>query len=89
VTRSTGAVGPSADNGLAESFNATLKRETLPGASGWDPRCGPSGVVRLDNPLQHPPSALHLRPAQPQGSCKVMSARPHLVLHAWDCLDFG
>ena len=27
VTQSTGAVGTSADNSLAESFNATLKRE--------------------------------------------------------------
>jgi transposase InsO family protein len=30
-----GAVGSSADNALAESFNATLKRETLAGSSGW------------------------------------------------------
>ncbi len=36
VIRSMGAVGSSADNALAESFNATLKRETLAGASGWD-----------------------------------------------------
>jgi transposase InsO family protein len=36
VTRSMGAVGSSADNALAESFNATLKRETLAGAPGWD-----------------------------------------------------
>ncbi|MGX8904682.1 IS3 family transposase [Streptomyces netropsis] len=32
VTRSMSAVGGSADNALAESFNATLKRETLQGA---------------------------------------------------------
>lgn len=31
-----GAVGTSADNALAESLNATLKRETLAGAYGWD-----------------------------------------------------
>ncbi|SDY86530.1 Integrase core domain-containing protein, partial [Modestobacter sp. DSM 44400] len=36
VTRSMGAVGSSADNALAESFNATLKRETLAGVAGWD-----------------------------------------------------
>ncbi len=36
VTRSMGAVGSSADNALAESFNAALKRETLAGAAGWD-----------------------------------------------------
>ena len=35
VTRSMGAVGTSADNALAESFNATLKRETLQGAHAW------------------------------------------------------
>jgi transposase InsO family protein len=35
VTRSMGGVGSSADNALAESFNATLKRETLAGAPGW------------------------------------------------------
>ncbi|WP_085955054.1 IS3 family transposase [Cellulomonas flavigena] len=35
VSRSMGAVGTSADNAMAESFNATLKRETLAGAHGW------------------------------------------------------
>ena len=35
VTQSMGAVGTSADNALAESFNATLKRETLQGANAW------------------------------------------------------
>ena len=35
VTRSHGAVGSSADNALAESFNATLKRETLAGAATY------------------------------------------------------
>jgi transposase InsO family protein len=35
VTRSRGAVGTSADNSAAESFNATLKRETLQGARHW------------------------------------------------------
>jgi transposase InsO family protein len=35
VTRSMSAVGSSADNALAESFNATLKRETLQGAASW------------------------------------------------------
>lgn len=32
VTQSMGAIGSSADNALAESFTATLKRETLAGA---------------------------------------------------------
>jgi transposase InsO family protein len=35
VTQSMGAVGTSADNALAESFNATLKRETLRGGRAW------------------------------------------------------
>lgn len=36
VSLSMGAVGSSADNALAESFNATLKRETLRGRARWD-----------------------------------------------------
>ena len=35
VTQSMGAVGTSADNALAESFNATLKREVLQDAANW------------------------------------------------------
>jgi transposase InsO family protein len=35
VTLSLGGVGTSADNALAESFNATLKRETLTGAAAF------------------------------------------------------
>jgi transposase InsO family protein len=35
VRLSMGAVGSSADNALAESFNATLKRETLAGSPSW------------------------------------------------------
>jgi transposase InsO family protein len=35
VTQSMSAVGSSADNALAESFNATCKRETLQGRKGW------------------------------------------------------
>jgi transposase InsO family protein len=35
VTQSMGAVGTSADNALAESFNAALKRETLRGTPCW------------------------------------------------------
>ena len=36
VTQSMGAVGSSADNALAESFNATLKREALQDAACWN-----------------------------------------------------
>ena len=35
VTQSMGAVGSSADNALAEAFNATLKREVLQDAHTW------------------------------------------------------
>ena len=35
VTQSMGAVGTSADNALAESFNAALKREVLQDNSCW------------------------------------------------------
>jgi transposase InsO family protein len=35
VTQSMGAVGSSADNALAESFNATLKQEVLQDAATW------------------------------------------------------
>lgn len=35
VVQSMGAIGTSADNSLAESFNATLKRELLPGRSAF------------------------------------------------------
>lgn len=35
VTQSMGAVGSSADNSLAESFNATLKREVLQDTACW------------------------------------------------------
>jgi len=31
-----GAVGTSADNALAESFKAALKRETLHGTAHWE-----------------------------------------------------
>lgn len=34
-----GGVGSSADNALAEAFNATLKGETLASAPGWDKSC--------------------------------------------------
>ena len=41
VTQSMGAVGTSADNSLAESFNATLKREVLQDEDCWpdEPTC--------------------------------------------------
>lgn len=35
ITQSMGGVGSSADNALAESFNATLKREVLQDRNNW------------------------------------------------------
>ncbi|MDT0425204.1 integrase core domain-containing protein [Streptomyces evansiae] len=35
VRQSTGEIGSSADNALAESFDATFKRETLKGRKHW------------------------------------------------------
>jgi transposase InsO family protein len=50
VTQSMGAVGTSADNALAESFNASLKRETLQGAHAWpDPATCRRAVFRWVN----------------------------------------
>lgn len=36
IRQSMGRIGSSADNAMAESFNASLKRETLQGAGGWN-----------------------------------------------------
>ncbi|MGW0574367.1 IS3 family transposase [Streptomyces tauricus] len=44
VRRSMSAIGSSADNALAESFNATFKRETLQGRKSWPNERG----ARLD-----------------------------------------
>src|SRR3954452_20315535 len=50
VTRSMGAVGSNADHALAESFNATLKRETLAGAAGWHSLAEPAGRYSPGSP---------------------------------------
>jgi transposase InsO family protein len=66
VTQSMGAIGTSADNALAESFNATLKRETPAGRARLARRSDLSaGSVQVGEPLQHPPPSLLLRPAVP------------------------
>ncbi len=58
VTQSMGAVGSSADNALAESFNATLKREVLQDANAWpdDASCRRQvfrWLVRYNNRRRH------------------------------------
>jgi len=47
VTQSMGAVGTSADNSLAESFNAALKREVLQDNTCWADAvtCGSPEIV--------------------------------------------
>src|SRR4029453_13457650 len=66
VTQSMGAVGTSADNALAESFNATLKRETLRGGRTWpDPGICARGGFRGGTPPKPPPPPLLVRPASP------------------------
>ena len=65
VIQSMGAVGTSADNALAESFNASLKRDVAGRARLARPSELSSGGVRLGEPLQHPPSPFLLRPAGP------------------------
>jgi transposase InsO family protein len=67
VTQSMSAVGTSADNALAEAFNATFKRETLAGATTLAGRGHlPSSGVPLGHALQHPPTPLLLRRPQPE-----------------------
>jgi transposase InsO family protein len=52
VTQSMGAVGTSADNALAESFNAALKREVLQDNTCWlDEQTCRREVFRLADPL--------------------------------------
>lgn len=58
VTQSMGAVGTSADNALAESFNATLKREVLQDENVWpdEATCRRqvfAWIVRYNNRRRH------------------------------------
>jgi len=58
VTQSMGAVGSSADNALAESFNATLKREVLQDRAAWadEPTCRREAfgwIVRYNTRRRH------------------------------------
>ena len=58
VIQSMGAVGTSADNSLAESFNATLKRETLQDQNCWPDEAACRSqvfrwIVRYNTRLRH------------------------------------
>lgn len=64
VVQSTGLIGSSADNAMAESFNATLKREALQGAKRWESETSCRAevfrwIVRYNNRRKH--SALGYR----------------------------
>jgi Integrase core domain len=62
VRQSMSAVGSSADNALAESFNATFKRETLQGRRAFtDERQARLESLSLAAPLQHRPTPLPAR----------------------------
>ena len=66
VTQSMGAVGTSADNALAESFNAITQTRDVAGRARLARRAhmSPRGV-RVGEPLQHPSSPLLLRTTGP------------------------
>jgi transposase InsO family protein len=66
VVRSMGAVGTSADNALAESLNATLKRETLQGARRFENADACRLSVPLGHPLQHQTAPLPPRTERTQ-----------------------
>ncbi|TFV32558.1 transposase [Streptomyces sp. T1317-0309] len=58
VRQSMSAIGSSADNALAESFNATFKRETLQGRKTWSSECrGPPRRVPLAGTATTPDAA--------------------------------
>lgn len=74
VTQSMGAIGSSADNALAESFNATMKREVLKDTACWsdEPTCRQQlfrWLVRYNTRRRHtwcgylPPSTYEARRA--------------------------
>ena len=67
VIQSMGAVGSSADNALAESFNGTLKREILQDRSCWpDAATCRREVFRWLARYQHQTTPLPLPPIQPR-----------------------
>lgn len=83
VTLSLGGVGSSADNALAESFNATLKRETLAGSAVYsdDVSCRREifrWAVRYNTRRRHS----YLRPLSPNTYENQLAATlPQAALH--------
>lgn len=76
VQQSMSAVGSSADNALAESFNATFKRETLQGRKKLVRRArGPNRRLPMAPPLPHP------TPTLPPRTTITDRLRAHLPTH--------
>ncbi|MHB9856774.1 transposase [Streptomyces sp. YIM S03343] len=66
VAQPMSAIGSSADNAPAESFNATCKTRDPPGPQGLEQRArGPPGSLTPTPPLQHRPTPLPPRTPQP------------------------
>ena len=83
VTQSMGGIGSSADNALAESFNAALKREVLQDNSCWpDAATCRREVFRLAGPLQHHTTTLPLPLLEP----RRLRKDPHTRYAARSCL---
>lgn len=78
VTRSRGAVGTSADNALAESFNASLKREVLQGARAFpDIRTARLAVFRWMsryNTVRRHSALGHVSPAEYERAADSLAA---------------
>jgi transposase InsO family protein len=82
VPRSTGRVGSSYDNALAESFFATLKRELAPDYRHWASEADARrNVFSLDRLLQPPPAPFGTGLPQPQR----LRATPRIRYRSTDC----
>ncbi|MPY58927.1 transposase [Streptomyces spongiae] len=70
------AIGSSADNALAESFNATFKRETLQGRKTWsserDARLGQRSPIAYETALDTTSTTL----AKPHSPCPRFRVKP-------------
>jgi transposase InsO family protein len=83
VTRSMGAVGSSADNAAAESFNASFKRRNPPGRPDLVQCKGSTtGRIWLAAPLQHPTPPLPPRPEIPDRLRDNLLPTPATLTHA-------
>ena len=69
-----GAVGTSADNALAESFNAALKREVLRDRKVFDNPIVCRQSLPMVHALQHPQTTLLVQPSSPNDFEALTSA---------------